>query len=365
MKKSLKGYLKRSLAIAMVLVVALFMLTACNDKPEPESKVKIVCTTFPSYDWISQLTSGIDDVEVTLLQDKGVDLHSYQPTADDMIKIKESNLFVYVGGESDEWVEDAIEDINRKDFSAISMMEILGDKVKAEEVKEGMDAEHDHDVDDHDHDADDHDDHDHDADDHDHDTDDHDDHDHEHHHHDGEIENDEHVWLSLKNAQIICETLTDKLIEIDSANQEKIRENSKKYIAELQALDKEYEQTLNAAAKKTLLFGDRFPFRYLVDDYGIDYFAAFVGCSAETEASFETVAFLSGKLDDLGLDTVITIDKSDKKIAKTIVANSKGKSAKILTLNSMQTVDKKQIEDGVTYLGIMQENLKVLEEALK
>lgn len=345
MSKKVKGYFKRGLVFAIVLVTAMFMLTACGTSEEKSDKIKIVCTTFPSYDWISELTAGVENVELTLLQDKGVDLHSYQPTADDMIKIKESNLFVYVGGESDDWVDDAIEDIHREDFSAISLMQILGENVKQEEVKEGMQAEedeHDHDADDHD--ADEEDGHDHDAD---------------------EVEYDEHVWLSLKNAETICAVLADKLEEINPENKDKISENAKSYIEKLSALDAEYEKTVSGATNKTVLFGDRFPFRYLVDDYGIDYFAAFVGCSAETEASFETVAFLSGKVDDLGLNTILTIDKSDKKIAKTIVANSKEKSAKILTLNSMQTVDKKQIDDGATYLKIMQENLNVLKEALK
>ena len=345
MSKKVRGYFKRGLVFAIVLVTAMFMLTACGTSEEKSDKIKIVCTTFPSYDWISELTAGVDNVELTLLQDKGVDLHSYQPTADDMIKIKESNLFVYVGGESDDWVDDAIEDIHREDFSAISLMQILGENVKQEEVKEGMQAEedeHDHDADDHD--ADEEDGHDHDAE---------------------EVEYDEHVWLSLKNAETICAVLADKLEEINPENKDKISENAKSYIEKLSALDAEYEKTVSGATNKTVLFGDRFPFRYLVDDYGIDYFAAFVGCSAETEASFETVAFLSGKVDDLGLNTILTIDKSDKKIAKTIVANSKEKSAKILTLNSMQTVDKKQIEDGATYLKIMQENLNVLKEALK
>lgn len=345
MSKKVKGYFKRGLVFAMVLATAMFMLTACGTSEEKSDKIKIVCTTFPSYDWISELTAGVENVELTLLQDKGVDLHSYQPTADDMIKIKESNLFVYVGGESDDWVDDAIEDIHREDFSAISLMQILGENVKQEEVKEGMQAEedeHDHDADDHD--ADEEDGHDHDAE---------------------EVEYDEHVWLSLKNAETICAVLADKLEEINPENKDKISENAKSYIEKLSALDAEYEKTVSSATNKTVLFGDRFPFRYLVDDYGIDYFAAFVGCSAETEASFETVAFLSGKVDDLGLNTILTIDKSDKKIAKTIVANSKEKSAKILTLNSMQTVDKKQIDDGATYLKIMQENLNVLKEALK
>ncbi|MGP1570228.1 MAG: metal ABC transporter substrate-binding protein [Eubacteriales bacterium] len=373
MSKNLNGYFKRGLALIMVLAVVIFMLTACGETPKDNGKFKIVCTTFPSYDWISQLTKDIDGIELSLLQDDGVDLHSYQPTADDMIRIKESNLFVYVGGESDDWVEDAIDDIDRNDFKSVNLMQILGDNVKMEEVKEGMELHHhhDHDADEHDehHDADEHDEH-HDADEHDehHDADEHDEHhdadEHDEHEHCEKVENDEHIWLSLKNAQLICSALADKLAESNPENASKIKENEEKYLEKLAKLDQEYEEVVASAQKKTLLFGDRFPFRYLVDDYGLDYFAAFVGCSAETEASFETVAFLANKLDDLKLDAVMTIDKSDKKIAQTIVESSKGKSAKILTMNSMQTVDSKQIKDGATYLKIMKDNLNVLKEAL-
>lgn len=340
----------RAIAIAMVSAVSVFMLTACDkngngDGPDTHADdINIVCTTFPQYDWVKNVVGDADRVNITLLEDKGVDLHSYQPTADDMVKIKESDMFIYVGGESDEWVEDALEDVENKKLVAINLMQVLGNKVKAEEMKEGMQAEeHDHDADEgeHDHDAD------------------------EHEHEEGEVEMDEHVWLSLKNAAVITQEIADKLAKMDKNQGKTFEANAKAYIEKLNKLDGEYAQAVSEAPKKTLLFGDRFPFRYLVDDYNLDYYAAFVGCSAETEASFETVAFLSKKVDDLGLENVVTIDKSDKEIAKTIIANSKDKSAKIITLNSLQTVDAKQIKDGVTYLDVMEDNLKVLKEALR
>lgn len=346
---------KRALAMLLILTYALFMFTACTPKQTTEASLKIVCTTFPQYDWVREVVGDVEGVELALLQDKGVDLHSYQATADDIIKIKESNLFIYVGGESDDWVEDVVKDITNEDFREMNLFAVLGDKVKLEELKEGMqDHEHDHN---HDHDHE----HDHDHD-HDHDH----EHEHEHEHdHEHEMEKDEHVWLSLKNAELITYAISEQLAEIDEKNAENYRNNAKAYIEKLKELDKAYAETVQKSTNKTILFGDRFPFRYMVEDYGLDYFAAFVGCSAETEASFETVAFLANKLDELNLKSVVTIDRSNKEIARTIIGNSKNKTAQIVTLNSMQTVDKKQIEDGATYLGIMQDNLNVLKEALK
>ena len=178
-------------------------------------------------------------------------------------------------------------------------------------------------------------------------------------------EYDEHVWLSLRNAESICEVITEDLKSLDSAHAAVYEANLKKYTEQLDSLDQQYTDTVKAAANKTLLFGDRFPFRYLVDDYGIKYYAAFVGCSAETEASFETVSFLAKKMDELGLKHVMTIEGPNKKIAETIIQNTKDKNQDILTLNSMQSTTEQDIESGETYLGIMQQNLEVLKKALQ
>ena len=370
--------------LAFALFAAtLSSLVACNNvekKPE-QSKLSIVTTIYPEYAWTKEiLGSRADSVNLTLLMKNGVDLHSYKPTAQDIAKIASADMVVSVGGESDEWIKKALEATPKKGRSEINLMEALGDRVKAEEVVEGMQAEHEEHhhgehadastssatLEHHEH----HDEH---ADPsassgtkehHEH----HDEHAEEHHHHDHEeeVENDEHVWLSLKNAEILVQKITEELSNIDPAHASLYNQNSTTYVAKIKALDGDYRTAVESAARKTVLFGDRFPFRYLVDDYGIKYYAAFVGCSAESEASFETIAFLAGKMDSLSLPAIFTIEKGNQKIANAILAASKkSKEAQILTLNSMQSVTEQQIIDGMDYLSIMKSNLDVLKNALK
>ena len=269
-----------------------------------------------------------DHAEVTMLLDNGVDLHSYQPTADDIIKISDCDLFIYVGGESDGWVEDALKEATNKDMQVINLLDVLGEQVKEEEVVEGMEAEEEESED------------------------------------EDEPEYDEHVWLSLKNAETLCNAITDALEEIDPANKDAYAANAASYLEKLAALDGEYQTVVDNAARKTVLFGDRFPFRYLVDDYGLSYYAAFAGCSAETEASFETISFLAGKVDELGLPCVLTIEGTQHKIAETIVQNSAAKNQSILTLDSMQSTTSTDVANGTTYLSVMESNLDVLKQAL-
>ena len=322
---------------------------------DANKKFSVVCTIFPEYDWIRQLVGDKkDNYEITYLLDKGVDLHSYQPTAEDIAKIANCDLFVYVGGESDGWVNDALKESKNDKMQVVNLLETLGKNVKPEEVVEGMQEEDEHD---HDHD---HDDKDHDDKDHDHDDKDHDDKDHEE-----ETEYDEHVWLSLRNATALVNTLAEKLQTIDPENKDYYATTAADYTAKLGDLDSRYLATIKKAKVKTVLFGDRFPFRYLVDDYGLKYYAAFVGCSAETEASFETVAFLAKKTDDLKLKNVLVIENSDQKIAKKIVETTKDKNQNIVVLNSMQSITNEDIANGATYLSIMESNLKALASALK
>ncbi|WP_036610916.1 metal ABC transporter substrate-binding protein [Oribacterium sp. P6A1] len=346
-------------------------------------KIQIVTTIFPEYDWVKNvLGDNPADAEVTMLLDKGVDLHSFQPTAEDILKISNADMFIYVGGESDEWVSDALREAVNKDMVVINLLESLGDSVKEEEVVEGMqeeDHEHHDDGDEHDH-SDDEDEHEHDGESthdehaeetsHEHEEH-HEEHDeghdedaHGHHHEDGETEYDEHVWLSLRNAETLTQKISEGLQTVDPANAETYKNNSSVYIEKLKALDKEYQDTVNASALHTLLFGDRFPFRYMVDDYGLQYYAAFAGCSAETEASFETISFLSKKVDELKLPAVMTIEGADHRIAETIIQNTGSKDQKILTLDSMQSVTAKDVQDGAAYLSIMENNLSVLKEAM-
>lgn len=509
------------------------------------NKLKVVTTIFPEYDWAREVIGeNADNVELTLLLDNGVDLHSYSPSVKDIAKIQDADIFVYVGGESDEWVDEVLKNVKKPNQKVINLLEVLGDKVKAEEIVEGMEHEHEHehghDDDDHDHDEHEH----HDAhehhhhhakevstfDDHDvkgrnlsdwegewqsayplvlngsldeawngkaksgkmtaegykeyykkgyktdiayitikgdkitykfdngkevsskykssgvyiqnwstgtkaamyrfeavnkksgapiyiefndhtiepnkaahfhfrmsnesydaivdpenlfptyypaklsasevceeiagHDKHHHEHDEHEHHHHHEEDEKDEHVWLSLRFAKTLCGAIADALCEKDSANATVYKKNLASYTAKLDALDAKYVEAVKAASKNTLVFGDRFPFRYMVDDYGLKYYAAFVGCSAESEASFNTIVFLSEKVNELNLQRVCKIESGNGKIAKTVISNSKNRKAKVVTFDSLQSTTKRQIKKGATYLKVMESNLDVLKEAL-
>ncbi|MBQ6575591.1 MAG: zinc ABC transporter substrate-binding protein [Lachnospiraceae bacterium] len=328
-------------------------LSACAVKQSSDTSsndsIQIVTTIFPEYDWVMNvLGDNPAGAEVTMLLDKGVDLHSYQPTAEDIMKISNCDMFVYVGGESDEWVEDALKEAVNKDMVVVDLLDVLGDAVKEEEVVEGMqEEEHEHEhegeeaEEEHEHEE------------------------HEHEYEEGEVEYDEHVWLSLRNAATLTGCISDELQKIDADNAATYKKNADDYIAKLNDLDKQYSDAVSDAAQKTLLFGDRFPFRYLTDDYGLTYYAAFVGCSAETEASFETIMFLANKVDELSLPAVMTIEGNDHKIAETIVENTKTKDQMILTMDSMQSTTSEDVKGGTTYLSVMENNLSVMTEALK
>ena len=330
----MKSIFKNIVTLALVLTLAVSSLVACGSvknshlqsSSNEDVKYEIVCTIFPIYDWVKNIVGDNDNVNVTLLLDQGTDIHSFQPTTADIALISDADMFIYVGGESDEWAEDAASEAVNKKQIAVNLMEILDDEVVEEETKEGMQAEEEDSKED-------------------------------------EVEYDEHVWLSLKNAQTIVSQLTDKISEMDEANQETYVQNSAMYMSQLASLDAQYQAVINIASQNTLLFADRFPFRYLVEDYNLDYYAAFVGCSAETEASFETIAFLAEKLKELGLSKVLIIENSDGKIADTVIEQA-GTSATKAVLNSMQSVTADDVKDGITYISIMQDNLEVLKEAL-
>lgn len=498
--------MKKYISIFLTIMIALLCLFGCsNITSQQNEKLQIVTTIFPAYDWVKEVLGGNTDyAELTLLLDNGVDLHSYQPTADDLIKISTCDMFIYVGGESDRWVEDALKNATNKDMVVINLMETLGDSVKEEEMVEGMqETEHHHsheesfadedvkdrilsefdgvwkslyplllngDLDEYcEHKA----------------EEDEDNattketyiekykkswasdtneisidgntitftyedgntrsaeytyagynvkksdsgsmsvryqfqtesndapkyvqfNDHgfkpgkvEHFHiyfgddsfealmdsktnpyfvpstftteevlgslmeHSHEGHSDEHVWLSLKNAKVLCQAIAAKIAEVDPEHKDGYSANMEAYIAKLSELDAKYKVVVDNATKKTVLFGDRFPFRYLVDDYNLDYYAAFSGCSAETEASFETIIFLSNRIDDLGLNTVLTIDDTQHKIAETIVSNTKSKNQQVLIMDSMQSTTSNDVNNGTTYLSIMEGNLEVLKYALK
>ena len=332
--------MKKITALLLALLMLVGALAGCGKQNDTNKtdKLSIVTTIFPEYDWVrTVLGDKADNAEVTMLLDNGIDLHSYQPTADDIVKISDCDLFLYVGGESDGWVDDALKNATNKNMKVINLLDVLGDSVKTEEVVEGMqETEHDHD---HDHSK-------------------------EVSTFEDEEEKDEHVWLSLKNAEVFVNAISKSLQELDPDNRDTYAANAAAYIEKLSALDGEYQAAVDAATYKTVVFGDRFPFRYLVDDYGLRYYAAFVGCSAETEASFETVSFLAKKVDELKLPCVLTIEGAQHKIAETIVRNTAEKNQKVLTMDSLQSTSSKDVANGTTYLSVMEKNLSVLKEAL-
>ena len=328
--------IKNWLAAALVLLLA-FCASGCGGKEadkseEKEGKLQIVTTIFPAYDWASEIVGESGTAEITLLIDNGVDLHSYQPDADDMIRIASCDLFIYTGGESDRWVADALENPVNSDRRVVRLLEALGDRAREEETVEGMQAEE--------------------------------------HDEDGEDEAeegpeyDEHVWLSLRNAGILCGLIARELGALDPEHAETYAANADAYTADLDALDKRYKAAVEEAPGRTLLFGDRFPFRYMTEDYGLDYYAAFAGCSAETEASFETIITLAGKVDALGLPAICQIETSDGSVARTVRDATEKKDQEILTFDSIQMAKAEDRDNGLGYLARMEQNLEVLTKAL-
>ena len=317
---------KKILSILLCTALMAACLCGCGAAAKEEKKLSVVATIFPEYDWVREiLGENPGDVQLTLLLDNGVDLHSFQPTARDILTISDCDVFIYVGGESDAWVKDALSEAANENMIVIDLLDALGDAVKEEEELEGM----------------------------------------EEHEHEHEAEYDEHVWLSLRNASVLCEEIEKALESIDPANQETYRKNLASYQEKLSQLDEKYAQAVASASGRTLLFGDRFPFRYLVDDYGLNYYAAFSGCSAETEAGFDTILFLASKTDELSLPAVLRIEGANHRIAETIVENTAEKNQEVLVLDSMQSATSKDVQNGVTYLSIMEKNLEVLKQALQ
>ncbi len=350
---------KKFLCIFSVIIAVLYLLSACgapasssentssnvdttSASSAQDEPLNVVVSIFPIYDWVKEITNSTN-INVTLLLDSGVDLHNYQPSAADIATILDSDLFIYNGGTSDTWVEDLFTQDNSSDVVSMNMVDLLGDSVH-------MEPEYAHDE--HDHSAEEaHDDHDHTE------EETHDDHDHE-------SAVDEHIWLSLRNAVVFCQEITSKLSEINPESADQYKQNSDAYIESLESLDAEYSESISAASQDTLVFGDRFPFIYLLEDYNLSHHAAFSGCSTESEASFETVAYLAEALDEIQATYIFTIDGGNTDLAQTIINSSQNQDREILGLNSLQSVNSDDIADGITYLSVMQENLQVLKTAL-
>ncbi|MBQ9765634.1 MAG: zinc ABC transporter substrate-binding protein [Lachnospiraceae bacterium] len=313
------------LLIAMLIAMSVFV--GCGNKKD-DGKLRIVCTVYPAYDFVMNiLGENKAQIEVTYLLDKGVDMHNFQPSADDIVTISGADLFIYVGGESDALIEDVLE-TTAKDVKAMAFMDMV--EVKEEHFM-GAQTEHDHE--------------------------------HEHEH-EASTEYDEHVWLSIKKSIEIVDKLADAIAEIDSDNAADYEKNATAYMDKLRELDTKVTDIVNNALRKTMLVADRFPFAYFADDYGITGYAAFPGCSAETEASFETVIFLVETIEANNLPVIFTIENSASAVAETVASSLKGKTVKISTLDSMQSVSKEQIDAGYTYISAMEKNINALKEAL-
>lgn len=325
----MKKYIKKILSAVLAGACALACVAAagCSGGFNGNEKISIVTTMFAPYDWVKNI-AGDADFEITRLNETGLDLHSYQPSVQDIAKISTCDLFIYVGGESENWVDKALANAVNKDMETINLMECLGNAVKEEEEIEGAEV-------------------------------------HDHEDEEDEVEYDEHVWLSLSNAKVICEEIKDVLSKLDPDNGETFSANLTKYLGEIDDLDAKYVAAVDGGVKDTLIFADRFPFLYLVKDYGLKYYAAFSGCSTESSASATTMAFLAGKADELGIKVLLTTESPVNGVAETVRNSTQSKDQQILKLNSLQSIKKSDVDGGITYLSAMQSNLDIIKEALK
>ena len=320
--------MKRILSLIIAVTVILLTLCSCSDYIASQDGMKIVCTMFPQYDYIKNILGS--DENLSLLINNGSDLHGFEPTAKDIVEIRTANMFVYIGGASDAWVDRIIDSNENPDLRAVAIMDCV-DTLSLEDIESleyGGHHAHDHST-------------------------------HDHHH--SPEEADEHIWLSLKNSVKIVYSLCDEICSLDPENEEKYRANTAAYVAKLEVLDREYETVFTNGKKDILLFADRFPFGYLTHDYGISHVAAFTGCSSESEVTAETFARLIGQTKEHSLKHVLILEGSDGRTARTVCEAT---GAKPLTVDSCQTVSAEDIKNGANYIDIMTKNLEIFKEAL-
>ena len=341
--------LKKLWAIfGLVLVVGLLAFLVLNREKFEQKKYSVVSTSFPGYDFARAVTKNTN-ISTKMLVKPGAETHTYEPTPQDIIDIKNADMFVYVGGDSDTWVEKILKDVDTKKTHVVKLVDLVS--TVEEEIVEGMEDEDDHD---HKHDNDHSDSHDHDH-----------DHDHEHeshahkHEHDEEEEGpeiDEHVWTSPKKAMEIVKKIAEVASEIDVAEKNKINDNAEKYVAEIAQVDKDLHQAIDGKISE-IVVADRFPFRYFADEFGLKYAAAFSGCSEQTEASAKTISFLINKVKQDKVKKIYKIELSNGKIAETV---SKDTGAEVLELHSAHNVTAEDFSKGVTYVDLMKQNLAAL-----
>ncbi|MDD4565588.1 MAG: metal ABC transporter substrate-binding protein [Eubacteriales bacterium] len=320
--------MKRLVYILLTALLIIFTLTGCgqNERVNSSDKISVVATIFPQYDFVREIAG--DNVELTMLLPPGAESHSFEPTPQDITKIQNCDIFIYVGGDSDDWIKGILESMDTSNMKIISLMDMVD--VVEEEIVEGMEDDHGHD--------------------------------HDNEEEAEEEEYDEHVWTSPRNVKIIVQSISDVLCEADDSNASQYQQNTASYLAKLDQLDAAFKDAVGAGVRKTLVFGDRFPFRYFADAYSLNYFAAFPGCSTETEPSAATVAFLIDKVKEENIPVVFHIELSNEKMADTICEAT---GAKKLLLHACHSISKNDFENGVSYLDLMTANVKAIKEALK
>ena len=310
------------ITIVTIMFISLLCLNGCsinNNNNNNNNKLTIIASSFPGYDFARAITKDSNNIEVKMLLNPGTEMHNYEPTPQDIIKINNSKMFIYVGGDSDEWINDIIGDIDTSKTKLVKLMDLVN--VVEEEHVKGMEVEDEEE----------------------------------------ETEYDEHVWTSPKNAITIINKIKDIIIDIDKDNQNLYENNALNYINKLNVIDNEIKNIVNNGIRKEIIIGDRFPFRYFTDEYNLSYYAAFPGCSEQTEASAKTISFLIDKVKNDNIPVVFHIELSKGNIAKTI---SEETGAKVLEFNSAHNISQKDFDRGVTYIDIMNNNIKALKEAL-
>ena len=353
----MKNLKKLWAVFGLILVVGLLVFLVLNREKFEQKKYSVVSTSFPGYDFARAVTKNTN-IGTKMLVKPGAETHTYEPTPQDIIDIKNADMFVYVGGDSDTWVEKILKDVDTKKTHVVKLVDLVS--TVEEEIVEGMEDEDEHD---HKHDHEHY--HEHDHADHDHDHDhkykhdhDHESHEHKHDHEEEEegLEIDEHVWTSPKKAMEIVKKIAKVASEIDAAEETKINDNAEKYVAEIAQVDKDLHQAIDGKISE-IVVADRFPFRYFADEFGLKYAAAFSGCSEQTEASAKTISFLINKVKQDKIKKIYKIELSNGKIAETV---SKDTGAEVLELHSAHNVTADDFSKGVTYVDLMKRNLVAL-----
>ncbi len=311
--------MKKILTVVLI-IIGIVLLTGCNNDEIVANKLIIRTTSFPGYDFARAIAK--DKANIKMLLKPGSEMHDFEPTPQDIKDIKNSDIFIYVGGESDEWIDDILDDVDTSKTKIIKLMDLVN--IVEEEQVEGMEEESKEEESE-------------------------------------ETEYDEHIWTSPMNAVTIINKIKDEIIELDKDNKEVYEENANNYVDKLLVIDSQIREIVANSKRKELIFGDRFPLRYFVDEYYLSYYAAFPGCSEQTEASAKTLTFLINKVKEDHIPVVFHIELSSGKIANAISSET---GAKVLEFKSAHNILQKDFESGITYIDIMNDNIKVLKEAL-